>query len=87
MRLIDSDALMEAMKKIYTDTDQRALYSEIWRVVSHAPAIDAVPVVRCNTCIYRHRVTEFWKPCDEVRTHDMWFCAAGKRREADADTP
>lgn len=45
MRLIDVDALMERMREIYEDAYQRDFYSDIWRAVSHAPAIDAVPVV------------------------------------------
>ena len=60
-------------------------WSEMERMLRELPTIDAVPVVRCKECIYRHRETEFWKPCDEVRTPGTWFCAAGKRREADAD--
>ena len=82
MRLIDSDALMERMKEIYTDADQRTLYSEIWRVVSHAPAIDAVPVVRCGECKYYAPPQGFCYVVQGTPREDF-YCAAGKRRDTD----
>lgn len=91
MRLIDSDALMEAMKEIYTDTDRRALYSEVWRVASHAPAIDAVLVVRCKECAQwdeeQGRLGRGWCGVRMCMTRPEWYCWDGERGEADADTP
>ena len=83
MRLIDADALVERMATVYHDTDLRAHYTEIMRAIMEQPTVDAVPVVRCKDCVYRHSDTDFGKPCNEVETRGIWFCAYGKRRDMD----
>ena len=81
MRLIDADALEERMATVYTDTDLRARYSEIMRVIREQPTVDAVPVVRCKDCKWRTGAA-FWTPCKYMPTTDDWYCGFGERRDA-----
>ena len=67
MRLIDADALMDAFRTYMVERhDREKCVSEencktcdkscLWRrIVSVAPPVDAVPVVRCREC-------KHWKP-------------------------
>lgn len=50
-------------------------------IIENAPAVDAVPVVRCRDCIYyrdNEVVPDLW--C-EVGTYPDFYCAAGIRKE------
>lgn len=52
------------------------------QVILKAPAVDAVPVVRCKDCRRYNRQTlccKYWP--DEGYRHPDHFCAEGKRRE------
>lgn len=70
---------------------RQALIAEIMRrgiyppgvrhAIENAPAIDAVPVVRCKDC--KHCLDTLWckyklQPCD-----DNDFCSYGERKEAE----
>lgn len=51
MRLIDADALIEALHKAGTVMGQpRFLCRTVYECINNAPTIDAVPVVRCEDC-------------------------------------
>lgn len=44
-------------------------------------SVDAVPVVRCRDCLWRHDDSSpAWLPCMERETPNDWFCADGERR-------
>lgn len=50
------------------------------------PTIDAVPVVRCKDCKWRHDDSNIqYLPCTEWYPPDDFFCAYGERR-ADVTT-
>ena len=57
MRLIDADALIEDIKSFW-DWDSidgitsTTVLKQTITDISHAPTIDAVPVVRCKDCMY-----------------------------------
>lgn len=50
--------------------------------IDEQPTIDAVPVVRCKDCRWRHDDSSpMWLPCMERETADDWYCADGERKE------
>jgi hypothetical protein len=55
--------------------------TDIKALISVLPAVSAVPVVRCQDCMYwkSNMLTHFWKPCDEVKTDKDWYCPCGRR--------
>ena len=90
MRLIDGDALLEAMKK---RKEYVGRLSDPVCLVGDAPTVDAVPVVRCKDCKYAHMTYDGeCKYCqldidrgytDAAYRDGDWFCADGERREED----
>lgn len=98
MRLIDADALVDAMEKTgwYHINEQgklqcganselhTALYKaeDVYAVMENAPTIDAMPVVRCKDCKYRDRYYCF-RPEQKYLAVDIdYYCARGERRES-----
>ena len=97
MRLIDADRLN---KPIYAEEDNITgsgmSYDEIcgyndgidiaWNKIDQAPAIDAVPVVRCQDCIRRYNTDEC-PMCFLIEgeyceyTNENGFCDRGERKE------
>ena len=49
----------------------------VQRSIERAPAVDAVPVVRCREC--KHRYTDSW--CEYADDDDNFYCARGKRKD------
>ena len=47
------------------------------KIINEAPAVDAVELVRCKDCVYRHT-----NPHCHGRRLD-WYCPNGKRRRRD----
>lgn len=80
MRLIDADALLDKLKI-------RDLPIRLTWEIQTAPAIDAVPVVRCRECIHRKKYQDDEQQGDTICTLEWkmkkldWFCADGQRRE------
>ena len=75
MRLIDADAVAEAIKEEITEAkgiDADPNFTAGLKLglayINTAESIDAVPVVRCRDCRYR-------KVCI---TSDDWYCADGE---------
>ena len=56
--------------------------TEVREKIRALPTVDAVPVVRCKDCLWRHDDSSpTWLPCMERETPDDWFCADGERKE------
>ena len=85
MRLIDGDVLIDEANSDgaygYVDAKQ----------IADAPAVDAVPVVRCKDCKHWHKDTVF---CDymsygEASERVNWyaddFCSYGERKDGDGN--
>lgn len=51
MRLIDADKVAEAID--WLNEYDFVLWNEIMKCIDKVPEVDAVPVVRCDDCIYR----------------------------------
>lgn len=100
MRLIDADALpklldaeyKQTMKLIWEGEKHLDNLAEGFTEASHiakyiAPAVDAVPVVRCRDCIYTRKVYGRlvckYGTCAGCILHDDFFCANGERRDYD----
>lgn len=91
-RLIDADALEAEFAGRPPDWYSTGT---ILRSIDSAPTIDAVPVVRCRECKhYREALSQtsdnavvVWCAADKYPHNDVmpddWYCAAGKRKEAD----
>lgn len=97
MRLIDADALIEAIENERTYLINRglngmedAIVHHILPLIDNAPTIDAEPVVRCKECMYFKKWTiDFTGDTIELNScsynnHGMnedGYCSRGKRRE------
>ena len=62
--------------------------ARIFKEIDNAPAVNAVPVVRCKDCKYwntsrKSRYFDGWCFCgtQSFNTPPHWFCADGERRE------
>lgn len=96
MRLINADYALSALG-IFNDREHGNEHflngiETAREIIEQAPAIDAVHVIRCKDCEfwnYKDCVVDGNCYCDmlERYTLENFYCAAGKRREADADTP
>ncbi len=60
--LIDRDKLLDSLPK--NDT---VLSMDVRKIVADAPAVDAVPVVRCKHCVYG-------EPCKWPVESDRYYC-------------
>ena len=97
-RLIDADALLDEFLKQYTERERRwnlvfaacEIKQNFADMISNAPTIDAVPVVRCKDCKYY----EIHKPkvlenCERngyiipMKPDD--FCSYGERKDGDGN--
>lgn len=96
--LISREALMEnyglknAVKYGNETADQQhnsystLMLYEIADMILDAPAVDAVPIVRCGECIHRRKPlyphpAMIWCPLIEHHHHPDWFCAYGRREK------
>ena len=96
-RYIDADAYAAELWKLRenyqmlddTHTADKIMHG-IFRaeqVLKEQPTVDAVPVVRCRECRWRHDDSStMWLPCMEIKTSDDWFCADGERRTKSNET-
>lgn len=93
-RLIDADALMEALcrkeARVATIRYTEGFNDAIGRVrsmVSKAPTIDAVPVVRCGECKHMEITPDGLRWCNAWGgingLGDDGFCNYGERRSED----
>lgn len=99
MRLIDADALKHAVSNIDMHGRSEQFYEimgEIAEVLSSAPTIDAVPVVRCRECENATmtvngelKYCKFWQPDggDALYLPGDFFCGEGKRMDAEKEEP
>ena len=93
MRLIDaeqfladeSEAYMSAQIKIKDGLNRavnEVVHKKIQMLISDAPTVDAVEVVRCKDCKYLGM--PFCKLQEEIKLYgyeEDWFCADGEREK------
>ena len=83
MRLIDANSILDDFLKRYTERERDGklvfaaceIKQDFADMISNAPTIDAVPVVRCKDCKYFKT-----RLCENEDNHDDWFCADGERK-------
>ena len=92
MRLVDADRAA-SIENLYQYSDLAAALGDVQTVrdiLSDAPTIDAVPVVRCRECIY-YKICDEWengkRMLCEIHHHsyldhdgDNHFCSWGQRK-------
>lgn len=84
MRLIDADALKEALNNWAVDLTKSKfphyIKDDADCIIDSAPTIDAVPVVRCKDCKYWGKVgtvcVMFWYVTDQTD-----FCSFAERKD------
>lgn len=85
MRLIDADALIQ--KRDHAKAYAPEMYVIGQGYVMDAPAIDAVQVIRCGECKHYNKTgcSAGFGWCENMDrgTHDEFYCASGKRLEAE----
>ena len=94
MRLGDLDALKKSVCELcnqdYSDEPCEPHDCVFYNAIENAPAIDAVPVVRCRECIY-YKICDEWengkRMLCEIHHHsyldhdgDNHFCSWGQRK-------
>ena len=66
----------------------------IGEALDKTPTVDAVPVIRCKDCKYRHESIMYGFECDKAVYPDEdsrnvfngdWFCADGERNDGEQD--
>lgn len=81
MRLIDADALMDAMREEEFQTF--VPFDEVDSVIDKTPTIEAVPVVRCGECERRAKSADLsdsiYCPYLKLQMRKIDFCSFGKR--------
>ena len=83
-RLIDANALHDFVSEEFKDD---VPYEWAWAltVVDHAPAVDAVPVVRCKDCKHcdpeNHHCDHYMGTVAPLRRKPDDFCSYGERKE------
>lgn len=76
MRLIDADALKFDIMCVYGSNPQYINW------LNHAPAVDAVEVVRCKDCFYRNDKGYCnLIPVIEMEMDDDDYCSRAERKE------
>ena len=93
--LIDADALLDEFLNRYTERERNGnlvfaaceIKQDFANMISNAPTIDAVPVVRCKDCKYGE-VDEADLPTQYLCNYhgadwndENHFCSYGKRKE------
>lgn len=75
MRLIDADALVQALHEAGTVMGKPHFRCRtVYECINKAPKIDAVPVVRCKDCF-------LYGECQAAKFYgDNGFCSCGERR-------
>lgn len=73
--LISRDALLAAYDAVHKGPPGVAR-----KLIAEAPAVDAVPVVRCKDCIYWHGTNDGCS-CLGFYPRPDWYCADGKERD------
>ena len=82
-RLIDADALAKFIDYGHLNNPNEKLYSEndIREMIDMMPTVDAVPVVRCEQCTWRHMGECMFWAGDGMYTEYYDYCSRGKRKE------
>ena len=93
MRLIDADAILDDFLKRYTEMerDRKLVFAaceikqDFADMISNAPTVDAVPVVRCKDCIHSYDdlcgLCCTCGPYVDCVVQPEFYCADGKRKE------
>ena len=87
MRLYTADAIKEQVHKLLckdceeTDVCPVCDYRELIDEILDAPTVDAVPVVRCDDCIYRDGKTPGQPNILCWQMHSDDYCSYGTKRE------
>ena len=82
MKLIDADALVEAMTKFSDATGEDVTHGIFYTHI--APTIDAVPVIRCKDCKHYYALNEVRGNCSEynfIEKISLDYCSWAERKE------
>ena len=92
MKLIDGDKLEHDAGKLWEKMpDGEELSKELMKCINRAPIVDAVQVIRCESCVHfaecesEEDDTRIYGVCDWWNriTHYSDYCADGERRESE----
>lgn len=86
MRLIDADEF-EVYTCVNKSTDYVDGVQSVLEMIDSAPAVDAVPVIRCKGCEYSYESIGYiicsHGVCCECIVQPDFYCAEGKRKEGE----
>ena len=84
--MIDENKLKEQMFALVEQIgDERLHIDAVVHLIDDAPAVDAVPVVRCWDCKFYYRMTAETGICQLACPHfgNDGFCSEGERKDGD----
>ena len=92
-RLIDADALLDEFLKLYTERERSGnlvfaaceIKQDFADMISNAPTIDAVPVVRCRDCAVPHNKYTGCPMLNGLVTPPDFYCPFGERKDGDGN--
>ena len=93
MRLIDADALLDEFLKRYTERERSGnlvfaaceIKQDFADMISDAPTVDAVPVVRCKDCAVPHNKYTGCPKLNGLVTPPDFYCPFGERKDGDGN--
>ena len=92
MRLIDANSILDDFLKRYTERERGRklvfaaceIKQDFADMISNAPTVDAVPVVRCKDCTYSYEEFGFiyctFGPYGDCAVPSQFYCAEGKNK-------
>lgn len=87
-RLIDANALLDEIQRIYADHYQQSSYQfihdffrAILRRIRRCPTVDVVEVVRCKDCKHFNCDYCFHDKMEHSRCREDDFCSYGERKD------
>ena len=81
MRLIDADAAKQTANDYVMFRCQRGGLVDVVEFLNDMPAVDAVPVVRCEDCAVPHNKYTGCPKLNGLVTPPDFYCPFGERKE------
>jgi hypothetical protein len=72
MRLIDADALCAELQKEFGSPEGHGKLMRVNYIISNAPTVDAVQIVRCRDCKYCFSIDS--DPMEPYAGENYWYC-------------
>lgn len=84
--LIDANALIDTINMVCRKENMTMTTETVIGTICHAPAVDAVEVVRCKDCRWSVFNNHYWGKCTYMVRPSLYitedgYCSSGERKE------